>query len=140
MFHPIFAALNLPDAAVTAISVAIGYFIMTALHVVIGELVPKSMAILNTESYALHTAGPLHGFYMLTYPIMVMFNALTNGIMKITGHDVSKEHDAYSEEEIKILLEESAASGSIEQEQYEYMDNIFDLDDKDAKSIMTPAY
>lgn len=138
LFHPVFAALNLPDTAVTAISVAIGYFIMTALHVVIGELVPKSMAILNTESYALHTAAPLHAFYMLTYPIMVLFNALTNGIMRITGHDVSKEHDAYTEEEIKILLEESAESGSIEQEQYEYMDNIFDLDDKDAKSIMTP--
>lgn len=138
LFHPVFAALNLPDAAVMAISVAIGYFIMTALHVVVGELVPKSMAILNTESYALHTAGPLHAFYMLTYPIMWLFNTLTNGIMRLTGHDPSKEHDAYSEEEIKILLEESAESGSIEQDQYQYLDNIFDLDDKDAKSIMTP--
>lgn len=138
LFHPVFEALHLPDAAVTAISVAIGYFIMTALHVVVGELVPKSMAILNTESYALHTAGPLHAFYMLTYPIMWLFNTLTNGIMRLTGHDPSKEHDAYSEEEIKILLEESAESGSIEQDQYQYLDNIFDLDDKDAKAIMTP--
>lgn len=138
LFHPVFAAFNLPDAAVMAISVAIGYFIMTALHVVVGELVPKSMAILNTESYALHTAGPLHAFYMLTYPIMWLFNTLTNGIMRLTGHDPSKEHDAYTEEEIKILLEESAESGSIEQDQYQYLDNIFDLDDKDAKSIMTP--
>ena len=138
LFHPVFAAFNLPAAAITAISVAIGYFIMTALHVVVGELVPKSMAILNTESYALHTAGPLHAFYMLTYPIMWLFNTLTNGIMRLTGHDPSKEHDAYTEEEIKILLEESAESGSIEQDQYQYLDNIFDLDDKDAKSIMTP--
>ena len=127
LFHPVFAALNLPSAAVTAISVAIGYFIMTALHVVVGELVPKSMAILNTESYALHTAGPLHAFYMMTYPIMWLFNTLTNGIMRLTGHDVSKEHDAYT-----------AESGSIEQDQYQYLDNIFDLDDKDAESIMTP--
>lgn len=111
---------------------------MTALHVVVGELVPKSMAILNTESYALHTAAPLHAFYMMTYPIMWLFNTLTNGIMRLTGHDVSKEHDAYTEEEIKILLEESAESGSIEQDQYQYLDNIFDLDDKDAESIMTP--
>lgn len=138
LFHPVFVALGLPDAAVTAISVAIGYFIMTALHVVVGELVPKSMAILNTESYALHTAAPLHAFYMMTYPIMWLFNTLTNGIMRLTGHDVSKEHDAYTEEEIKILLEESAESGSIEQDQYQYLDNIFDLDDKDAESIMTP--
>lgn len=138
LFHPLFVLLGLPDAAVTAISVAIGYFIMTALHVVCGELIPKSMAILKTESYALHTAGPLHAFYMATYPIMVMFNGLTNGFMRLTGHDTSKEHDTYSEEEIKILLEESAESGSIEKDQYQYLDNIFDLDDKDAKSIMTP--
>ena len=138
LFHPLFEALNLPSAAVTAISVAIGYLIMTTLHVVIGELVPKSMAILNTENYAMFTAGPLHAFYYITYPIMWLFNATTNGIMRLTGHDVTAEQDSYSEEELKVLLEESAESGSIEQDQYQYLDNIFDLDDKDAKSIMTP--
>lgn len=138
LFHPVFEGLHLPPAAVTGISVAIGYFIMTSLHVVVGELVPKSMAILNTEKYALRTATPLHVFYMLTYPIMWLFNTLTNVIMRMTGHDVSKEHEAYSEEEIKILLEDSAESGSIDSDQYQYLDNIFDLDDKDAKAIMTP--
>lgn len=138
LFHPIFAFFNLPDTAVTVISVAIGYFVMTTLHVVIGELIPKSMAILKTESYALHTAGPLYAFYRITYPIMWLFNAITNGVMRLTGHDKKNETDAYSEEEIKLLLEESAESGSIEQDQYQYLDNIFDLDDKDAKAIMTP--
>lgn len=138
LFHPIFAFFNLPDTAVTVISVAIGYFVMTTLHVVTGELIPKSMAILKTESYALHTAGPLYAFYRITYPIMWLFNAATNGVMRLTGHDKKNETDAYSEEEIKLLLEESAESGSIEQDQYQYLDNIFDLDDKDAKAIMTP--
>ena len=114
------------------------YFIMTTLHVVAGELIPKSMAILKTETYALHTAGPLHAFYRITYPIMWLFNATTNGVMRLTGHDAKNETEAYSEEEIKLLLEESAESGSIEQDQYQYLDNIFDLDDKDAKAIMTP--
>ena len=58
--------------------------------------------------------------------------------MRLTGHDTKNETEAYSEEEIKLLLEESAESGSIEQDQYQYLDNIFDLDDKDAKAIMTP--
>lgn len=138
LFHPIFAFFNLPDTAVTVISVAIGYFVMTTLHVVTGELIPKSMAILKTESYALRTAGPLYAFYRITYPIMWLFNATTNGVMGLTGHDKKNETDAYSEEEIKLLLEESAESGSIEQDQYQYLDNIFDLDDKDAKAIMTP--
>ena len=138
LFHPLFAALELPEAVNVGISVAIGYLIMTTLHVVLGELVPKSMAILKTEDYALFSARPLYLFYRITFPIMWLFNHLTTGIMHLTGHDVTKEHDSYSEEEIKLLLEESAESGSIEQDQYQYLDNIFDLDDKDAKSIMTP--
>lgn len=138
LFHPLFNALHLPQSAVTAISVAIGYIIMTTLHVVIGELVPKSMAMINTERYALFTAAPLYWFYRITYPIMWLFNATTNGIMRLMGHKTQAEEEAYSEEELMILLEESAESGSIERDQYEYVDNIFELDDKDAKSIMTP--
>ncbi len=138
LLHPVFQFFNMPEAAVTVICVAIGYFIMTMLHVVVGELIPKSMAILKTEEYALATAGPLYAFYRITYPIMWLFNATTNGVMRLTGHDVENETKGYSEEEIKLLLEESAESGSIEQDQYQYLDNIFDLDDKDAKAIMTP--
>ncbi len=69
---------------------------------------------------------------------MWLFNSATNGIMRLTGHDVTDEHQAYTEEEIKILLEESAESGELASDQYEILDNVFDLDDKDAKAIMTP--
>ncbi len=131
-------SIGLGPETVYGISVAVGYLLVTTLHVVAGELVPKSFAILNTEKWALFTATPLVWFYRITYPVMVIFNATTNGIMKLTGHSVTDEHSAYTEEEIKILLEESAESGSLETQQYEFMDNIFDLDDKDAESIMTP--
>ncbi len=138
VIHEPLASIGLPDAAVSAIAVAIGFIIITALHIVIGELVPKSLAILSTEKYALFTATPLYWFYRITYPIMWLFNTTTNGIMRLTGHDVTSEHQAYTEEEIKILLEESAESGELATDQYEILDNVFDLDDKDAKAIMTP--
>ncbi len=138
LIHPALAAIGLPDAAVSAIAVAIGFILITALHIVVGELIPKSMAIINTERYALFTATPLYCFYHITYPIMWLFNSMTNGFMKLTGHSDAEEHSAYTEEEIKILLEESVDSGSIDEDQYQYLDNIFDLDDKDAKAIMTP--
>ncbi len=138
VIHEPLASLGLPDAAVSAIAVAIGFIIITALHIVLGELVPKSLAILSTEKYALFTATPLYWFYRITYPIMWLFNTTTNGIMRLTGHDVTSEHQAYTEEEIKILLEESAESGELASDQYEILDNVFDLDDKDAKAIMTP--
>lgn len=138
LIHPPLAALGLPDAAVSGIAVAIGFLIVTALHVVVGELIPKSYAILKTERYALLTATPLCWFYTLTYPIMWVFNSTTNAYMKLRGHDITEEHSAYTEEEIKVLLEESAESGSVDEDQYQYIDNIFELDDKDAKAIMTP--
>lgn len=69
---------------------------------------------------------------------MWLFNSTTNGIMRLTGHDTASEHQAYTEEEIKILLEESAESGELATDQFEILDNVFDLDDKDAKAIMTP--
>lgn len=138
LIHEPLEAMGLSPEMVYGISVAVGYLLVTTLHVVAGELVPKSFAILNTEKWALFTARPLVLFYHVTYPVMVLFNATTNGIMKLTGHNVTDEHSAYTEEEIKIVLEESAESGSLETQQYQFMDNIFDLDDKDAESIMTP--
>ncbi len=138
LIHPVLDVFGLPDAAVSAIAIAIGYIIMTALHVVIGELIPKSLAIFSTERYALATATALQWFYRITYPIMWLFNTVTNGVVKLLGHDPANEHEVYTDEEIKILIDESTENGLIDPEQNEFVDNIFDLGDKDAEAIMTP--
>ncbi len=138
LIHPLLAVFGLPDAAISAIAVAIGFILITALHIVVGELIPKSLAIFSTERWALFTATPLVWFYRITYPIMWLFNSITNGVMKLLGHDVANEHEVYTDEEIKLLIDESTESGLIDPEQNEYVDNIFDLGDKDAEAIMTP--
>lgn len=138
LLEPLFSLLGLPEAAIVAISVAIGYFIMTTLHVVVGELIPKSFAIFATERWALRTATPLIWFYRITYPIMLLFNGITNGVVRLTGHDPANEHDVYTGEEIQLLIDESTESGLIDPEQNQFVDNIFDLGDKDAEAIMTP--
>lgn len=138
LVRPIFVLLRLPEAIVPAVAIAVGYFLMTTLHVVVGELIPKSIAIFSTESYALHTSRPLMIFYRVTYPVMWLFNTITNGVVKLLGHDPSDEHDVYSGDEIKLLVDESTASGLIDPEQNEYVDNVLDLGDKDAEAIMTP--
>ena len=131
-------AIGLPEAAIHGIAIAIGFVVITALHIVVGELIPKSLAIFSTERYALFTAMPLVWFYRITYPIMWLFNSITNGVMKLLGHDIANEHEVYTDEEIKLLIDESTESGLIDPEQNEYVDNIFDLGDKDAEAIMTP--
>ena len=138
LIRPLFALFNLPEAAVSAVAIAIGYFLMTTLHVVVGELIPKSLAIFSTASYALHTSGPLIVFYKVTYPIMWLFNSITNGVVRLLGHDPKDEHDVYTGDEIKLLVDESTESGLIDPEQNEYVDNVLDLGDKDAEAIMTP--
>lgn len=131
-------ALGLPEAVIHPICIAVGFCIVTALHIVVGELIPKSFAIFSTERYALRTATPLVWFYRLTYPIMVLFNGITNGVVKLFGHDPANEHDVYTGDEIKLLIDESTESGLIAPEQNTFVDNIFDLGDKDAEAIMTP--
>ena len=138
LFHPIFEHFDMPESASHAVSVAIGFCIVTTLHIVVGELIPKSMAIFSTERYALMTATPLVWFYRLTYPIMVLFNGITNGVVRLMGHDPANEHDVYTEEEIRLLIDESTKSGLIDSEQNEFVDNVFDIADTDVDSLMTP--
>ena len=134
---PLLAA-GLPAEMVVPVCVAVGFALITTLHIVVGELIPKSFAIFSTERYALGTATALVWFYRITYPVMVLFNGITNSVVKLFGHDPANEHDVYTGEEIKLLIDESTESGLIDPEQNEYVDNIFDLGEKDAEAIMTP--
>lgn len=137
LIRPVCDLFHLPDTVISALSVAVGYFLMTTLHVVLGELIPKSFAIFSTEKWALRTAGPLSAFYKITYPIMLLFNGITNAVVRLAGHDPANEHEVYTDEEIKLLIDESTESGLIDPDQNEYVDNIFDLGDKVAEDVMT---
>ncbi len=138
LIRPLFALFGMPDALISAIAVAVGFVIITALHIVVGELIPKSFAIFDTTRYALATATPLVLFYRITYPVMWVFNSITNGVMALFGHEAGSEYEGYTDEEIMMLIDESTESGLIDEDQNTYVDNIFDLGDKDAEAIMTP--
>lgn len=138
LIHPALGLLNLPKSVISAIAVAIGFAFITALHIVVGELIPKSLAIFSTDRYARMTAPLLVWFYRLTAPIMWLFNSITNGVMKLLGHDIANEHEVYTGEEIQLLIDESTQSGLIDPKQNELVDNIFELYNKEVYSIMTP--
>ena len=138
LIRPIFQLFNAPEVVISTGAIAVGYFLMTTLHVVVGELIPKSFAIFSTEKYALHTSTLLFWFYRITYPIMWLFNSITNGVVRLMGHSAADEHDVYTGDEIKLLVDESTESGLIDPDQNEYLDNILDLKEKDAATIMKP--
>ncbi len=136
--RPGLTALGVSEGAVSAISVALGFAIVTALHIVAGELIPKSLAIFSTDRYARLTAVPLIWFYRMTAPVMWLFNSVTNGVMKLMGHNAASEQEVYTGEEIQLLIDESTENGLINPRQKEFINNIFCLYDKEISAIMTP--
>lgn len=139
MLSPIFNMFNLSEGTNHSISFVLAFSIITGFHIVLGELVPKSLAIITAEKIAMYTALPLIMFYNLTYPIMWLFNHTTNFILKIFGFSQMDEHEeAHTDEEIKLLVEESYKHGLIDKTELTFVDNIFDFSEKTVKDIMIP--
>lgn len=139
MLMPIFNLFNLSEYTLHSISFILGFSIITGLHIVLGELVPKSLAIISSEKIALYTALPLIMFYKITYPIMWSFNHSTNLVLRIFGISQIDEHEAaHTDEEIKLLVEDSYKHGLIDQTELTFVDNIFDFSEKTVKEIMIP--
>lgn len=139
MLMPLFNLFNISEGTAHSISFVLGFSIITTLHIVLGELVPKSLAIITAEKIAMHTSLSLIMFYNLTYPIMWIFNHTTNFILKIFGLSQVDEHEAaHTDEEIKLLVEESYKHGLIDKTELTFVDNIFDFSEKTVKEIMIP--
>ncbi|KZL91070.1 hemolysin family protein [Clostridium magnum] len=139
MMMPLFKLFNLSASVIHSISFIVAFSIITGFHIVLGELAPKSLAIINAEKIAMYTALPLIIFYKVTYPIMWAFNYSTNGILKIFGIlQVDEQEAAHTDEEIKLLVEESYKHGLIDKTELTFVDNIFDFSEKTVKEIMIP--
>ncbi len=139
MLMPVFKLFKLSESAVHSISFLLGFAVITAFHIVLGELVPKSLAIISAEKISMYTALPLIMFYKLTYPIMWTFNHSTNFVLKLFGFSQVDEHEAaHTDEEIKLLVEDSYKHGLIDKTELTFVDNIFDFSEKTVKEIMIP--
>jgi len=139
LLKPLFNLFHLSEGAVHSISFILGFSIITGFHIVLGELAPKSLAIISAEKIAMNTALPLIMFYKVTYPIMWLFNHSTNLVLKIFGVSQVDEHEAaHTDEEIKLLVEESYKHGLIDKTELTFVDNIFDFSEKTVKEIMIP--
>ena len=138
LLHPIFNLLQLPDALTTTISFVISFIVVTYLHVVLGELAPKSIAIQHTEKLALTYARPLYYFGNIMKPLIWLMNGSARVIIRMLGVDPDAQTDAMSEEEIKIIINNSYNGGEINQTELNYMQNIFQFDERHAKDIMVP--
>jgi CBS domain containing-hemolysin-like protein len=139
LIGPILNYIGLDAGMIHTVSIVVGFLMITILHIVLGELVPKSLAILDAVKYSTATAMPLVVFYKITYPIMWLFNHATSGLLRLMGRSMAEDHgSAHSDEEIMILAEESYKHGLIDKTELTYVDNIFDCSDKIVKDVMIP--
>ncbi len=139
LLHPLFEKWNLNPSISSVLTFGLAFMIMTYLHVVVGELAPKTMAIQKAERVTLLLAGPLMMFYKVMYPFIWVLNGSARVITGLFGLKPASEHEvAHTEEELRLILSDSYESGEINQAEYKYVNNIFGFDNRIAKEIMVP--
>ncbi|KMN67732.1 membrane protein [Bacillus cereus] len=139
LLHPLFEKWNLNPSISSVLTFGLAFMIMTYLHVVVGELAPKTIAIQKAERVTLLLAGPLMMFYKVMYPFIWVLNGSARVITGLFGLKPASEHEvAHTEEELRLILSDSYESGEINQAEYKYVNNIFEFDNRIAKEIMVP--
>ncbi|MFS0881945.1 hemolysin family protein [Metabacillus niabensis] len=139
MLHPLFEQLHINESFSSFFSFISAFLIVTFLHVVIGELAPKTVAIHKAENITLLFARPLILFYQIMFPFIWILNGSANLLIRTIGLKPASEHElAHTEEELRIILSESYKSGEINSSEFKYVNKIFEFDERIAKEIMVP--
>ncbi len=139
LFQPLFAVLPISAGVSHFISLVFAFAFVTFIHVVVGELAPKSVAIQKSEQITLLFARPIMMFYKLMYPVIWSLNHSARKLVGLFGIKPASEQElSHSEEELRILLSESYKSGEINRNEWRYVNNIFEFDERIAKEIMVP--
>ncbi len=139
LLEPVFRFFALEPAYCHSLSLILGFSIITALHIVMGELAPKSMAIQKVEPVILSIAIPMILFQRLMYPAVWLLNHVANWAIRMLGFEPAAEEDAaHTEDEIRILMEESHKHGYIDKTELLFVDNVLDFSDRSVREIMIP--
>ena len=140
VLEPVFVYFGLSGALATTISFAIAFGLITAMHIICGELIPKNLAIQKAEAVTLNIAMPMLLFQQVMYPFVWFLNHVANYTAEKLGIPVETESEnpAHTEEEIRILMEESHKKGYIDKTELDFVDNVFDFADRNVREIMIP--
>ncbi|MFA6401144.1 MAG: hemolysin family protein [Salinivirgaceae bacterium] len=118
------------------IALPLAFSIITVLHIVFGELAPKSLAIQRSVKVTLFIAYPLRFFYIVFKPVIWMLNSIANFILKSIGIKPVHGADVHSSEELKYLVKQGQESGKIDAAEYKIIKNAFDFSEQTARQIM----
>lgn len=140
--EPLFARLLAPllgsSALAHGVAIVVAYVLVSFLHIVIGELVPKSLAIRAAERAALATARPLRIFRAIFYPPLVVLNGAAMLLVRALGYPRSVPEERHTEEELKRILGRSESTGLLSFRRLLLMENVFELGDLRVRDVMRP--
>ncbi len=139
LLEPVFTALAVPEGLVHPISFVIALTAVVALHVVIGEMVPKNLALAGPDRAALALAPLLAVVVTVLKPVIVVLNALANGVLRLLGVTPKDEvTSAFTRDEVAGLIDESRAGGLLDQRGFELLTGALQLEDRDTRSVLIP--
>jgi CBS domain containing-hemolysin-like protein len=137
---PFFSFIGIQSTKiVTIISFVTAFSLLSLVHIIVGELMPKSLAIRQAEAVSIWTAVPLYLFYWLMYPAIWFLNTCSNFLLKKSGVDIStKNEHYYSTDELKIILNASHLHGELSEEETEILEHTLELADLQVTEVMRP--
>lgn len=139
VLEPLFESIGLGESAAALTGIILAFIIITVLHVVIGELAPKTIAIQRAESTALSIARPLEWFRWLFAPFIYLLNGAGNALVRSIGVEPASERElASTPEDLQILIAQSEEGGAIEPEEADMLEGVFGLQASLTRDIMTP--
>jgi CBS domain containing-hemolysin-like protein len=140
LIEPLFHRFEVSDAAAKTISATVAFVIISILHIVLGELAPKSIAIQKPVGTSLWIAHLLHGFYILTFPAIYVLNGVSRAILRLIGIEPAGEHAeaAHSSEELRLILASSEKAGMLSEEKREIIEGVFQFSERTARQLMVP--
>lgn len=133
-----FLHIDLSQGVGKGLGVALAFGAITLLHVVLGELAPKSIAIQKPVATTMKVAVPLRLFYWLLLPFIYVFNGLANMLLKLIGIEPHPSEANHSSEELQYLLDKGKESGVLNISEHELIKNVFDFNERIVKNIMVP--
>jgi len=136
LLEPLLHPLGMPDSALHFTSFITGFLVFSSLHIVIGEQVPKTLAIRQPEPVSQWIAYPLHISYLLFYPLNWLLNSASRAILRALGVKEVTQHEVLTGAELEGLVGESAEHGGIESGEAEYIQNVFRFGDLAVSDVM----
>ena len=122
-----------------SVSLLLSFFVVTFVTVVIGELIPKNVAMQKTESVLLWSVWPLYVFHKMGWPIIALFDRSARILLNLMGVEPARDSDmAHSEDELRMIVSASRRGGVLDQMESELIDNVFDFADRMAREVMIP--